>query len=107
MFRGVGQDANKKLLQSALGEKWKGLLFADWVDEVPVWRPSKGYIHNLTNLRSSHGHLVANGQYQDWDRLEQDYYQLFNELKDQNVIRSSRLTKNNIEIHSWKPAAGK
>jgi hypothetical protein len=100
MFRGANQ-VNKNLLKSALGDKWRGFLYADWKDEIPDWQTSNGTLFNETNVSSLTGQLVENGEYSDWETLEQDYYQLFNDLKNKNVIRFSQLKKNNTVIHSW------
>lgn len=98
MFRGANQ-VNKNLLMSALGDKWRGFLYAEWKDEIPEWQTSHGTLFNETNSRSLSGR--SDGKYSDWEALEHDYYQLFNELKNKNVIRYSQLKKNYTVIHSW------
>ncbi|WP_342436509.1 hypothetical protein NSS79_24570 [Paenibacillus sp. FSL L8-0436] len=100
MFRGANQ-VNKNLLASALGDKWRGSIYADWKDKIPDWQTSNGTLLNETNVSSLTGQLDENGKYSDWETLELDYYQLFNDLKNKNVIRFSQLKKNNTVIHSW------
>ncbi|UMV49858.1 hypothetical protein LMZ02_11105 [Paenibacillus macerans] len=100
MFRGANQ-VNKNLLVSALGDKWRGFIYAEWKDKIPDWQTSNGTLFNETNSSSLTGKLDGNGEYGDWETLEQDYYQLFNELKNKNVIRYSQLKKNYTVIHSW------
>lgn len=100
MFRGANQ-VNKNLLMSALGDKWRGFIYAEWKDEIPEWRTSNGSLYNETNSTSLTGQLDGNGEYSDWETLERDYYQLFNELKNKGVIRYSQLKKNYTVIHSW------
>lgn len=100
MFRGANQ-VNKNLLISALGDKWRGFKYAKWKDIIPDWQTSNGTLYNETNSSSLTGHLDGNGKYSDWETLEQDYYQLFNELKNKNAIRYSQLKKNYTVIHSW------
>ncbi|WP_039793286.1 hypothetical protein [Paenibacillus elgii] len=100
MFRGANQ-VNKNLLVSALGDKWRGFIYAEWKDNIPDWQTSNGTLFNETNSSSLTGQLDGNGKYSDWETLEQDYYQLFNELKNKNGIRYSQLKKNYTVIHSW------
>lgn len=100
MFRGANQ-INKNLLVSALGDKWKGFIYAEWKDKIPDWQTSHGTLYNETNVTLQAGQLAENGQYNDWEALEQDYYRLFNDLKNKNVIRYSQLKKNYTVIHSW------
>lgn len=66
-----------------------------------IYSNSNGTLFNETNLSSPTEELVQNGEYSNWETLEKDYYQLFNDLKNKNVIRYSQLKKNNIVIHSW------
>ncbi|MFP4978033.1 hypothetical protein ACE6ED_21685 [Paenibacillus sp. CN-4] len=100
MFRGANQ-INKNLLVSALGDKWKGSIYAEWKDKIPDWQTSHGTLYNETNVTLPAGQLAENGQYNDWEALEQDYYRLFNDFKNKNVIRYSQLKKNYTVIHSW------
>lgn len=100
MFRGANQ-INKNLLVSALGDKWKGFIYAEWKDKIPDWQTSHGTLYNETNVTLQAGQLAENGQYNDWEALEQDYYRLFNDFKNKNVIRYSQLKKNYTVIHSW------
>lgn len=92
---------NKNLLQSALGDKWKGHLYAEWKDTIPEWQTSHGQIFNETNVSFPTGEFSGNGQYSDWAALERDYYGLFHELKSRNALRYSQLKKNGTLLHSW------
>ena len=95
MFRGCSDDTNKRLLKSALGDEWQGFLHGDWVDEPPEWRFKglKGYI--------SASCFPETKEYDDWESLERDYYQILSDLSGRNVLRSSSLEKNGVKIHLW------
>jgi hypothetical protein len=94
MFRRCNEDVDKDLLRSSKGDKWQGFLHAEWVDEKPDWMPSNGYISAAT--------LIKGRYYDDWDTLEKDYYQIFKELSEKNVLRSSSLKRNKNWIHLWQ-----
>ncbi|MEK3876056.1 hypothetical protein [Paenibacillus sp. FSL M7-0420] len=100
MFRAV-DPVNKNLLRSALGEQWRGHVFGEWKDILPEWQTSHGILYNETNVSCPSGESAGNGHYSDWEALERDYYQLFDELKNRNAIRYSQLEKNGALIHSW------
>ncbi|WP_238655256.1 hypothetical protein [Paenibacillus piscarius] len=100
MFRGV-DPVNKNLLQSALGEQWRGHLYGEWKDTIPEWQTSHGTLYNETNVSDPAVESSGGGQYGDWGALERDYYELFHELKDRDVIRYSQLKKNGTVLHSW------
>lgn len=93
MFRGCNSDVNKKLLQSAKGDKWQGFLYGVWVDNKPDWSETNGYI--------CAANIIEGKQYDSWEALEKDYYSIFNELKNKSVLRSSSLKKNEVAIHTW------
>lgn len=99
-FRGANQ-VNKNILLSALGDKWRGFLYAEWKNEIPEWQTSHGTLLNETNSSSLTSQLEGNREYNDWESLERDYYKLFHELKNKNVIRHSHLNRNGTVIHSW------
>ncbi|MFE6078236.1 hypothetical protein ACFVQB_27650 [Paenibacillus sp. NPDC057886] len=86
------ENTDKTLLRSAKGDAWPGFIYGDWVDEKPEWR-EKGYIDatSLSEMKI----------YEDWDSLKSDYYVLFHELKEKNLLRSGILKKNGEWIHSW------
>ncbi|NOU71292.1 hypothetical protein GC098_07630 [Paenibacillus sp. LMG 31458] len=93
VFRPSSDSVNKKLLRSAHGDKWKGFLDGDWMDNNPVWRV-KGFIAASC--------LAEGKQYDDWEILEKEYYLIFNELREKNLLRSSSLKKNGNVLHAWK-----
>lgn len=86
---------NKRLLTSVEGRMWKGLLWADWKDVKPEWSEYHGYVDIQTN------EVYDNQVFDDKDAFYRCYYELFNELKEKNLIRSSRLHENGICLHSW------
>ncbi|MEO3945520.1 hypothetical protein [Gorillibacterium sp. CAU 1737] len=100
MFRRAN-PGNQNLLESALGDKWRGFLYADWKDKVPDWQSSNGTLYNKTNGSSLPEPSVVDGNYGDWETLEKDYYRFFHDLKTKDAIRFSQLKKNNTVIHSW------
>lgn len=56
-------------------------IYAEWKDIIPDWQSYNGTLYNETNSSSLTVQLGGNGKYSDWETLEQDYYLLFNELK--------------------------
>lgn len=91
VFKSCNDNVDKRLLQSAKGDKWQGFLYGDWVDNNPTWRV-KGYIS---------GSSIEGKEYDNWELLEKEYYLIYNDLKNKNILRRSSLKKNNIEVHSW------
>jgi len=99
MYKPCSENVNTKLLESYKKEKWQGSLSAEWVDEKPEWLESNGFISQDTNYKS---HKISqNNGYDNWDNLEKEYYIIFEELREEGVLRSSSLKKNKILIHSW------
>ncbi|WP_240644665.1 hypothetical protein [Paenibacillus paeoniae] len=58
MFRGANQ-VNKNLLVSALGDKWRGFIYAEWKDNIPDWQTSNGTLYNETNSSALTGQLIS------------------------------------------------
>lgn len=98
MFQGSNYDVNKELLQSVKGDKWQGFLYAEWADNKPDWCKKNGYI--------SASILNEGEDYDNWEELETQYYAIFNNLKEKNLLRSSTLRKNGTRIHSWDIGKG-
>ncbi|NOU85586.1 hypothetical protein GC102_07310 [Paenibacillus sp. LMG 31460] len=96
VFRPSSDSVNKKLLRSAHGDKWKGFLNGDWMDNNLAWRV-KGFITASC--------LDEGKQYDDWEILEKEYYLVFNELSANNLLRSSSLKKNGNVFHTWNLTA--
>lgn len=41
------------------------------------------------------------GCFESWDELEKKYYEIFENLKTKNIVRSAILNNNYERIHSW------
>ncbi len=89
-------DVNKKLLTSAKDTKWKGFLHAEWNDKKFEWRESHGYIFVNTNV--PHDEDLS---FDDKEAFWKRYYELFEELKAEKLIRSALLIENDKWLHSW------
>lgn len=86
---------NNDVLKSVHGEKWKGLLYAEWRDEKYEWQDYKGYVCADVNY-------PCESIYSD-DKQEiiDGYYVLFEKLRQAGVIRSALLKINGERIHDW------
>lgn len=90
-------EVNKKLLTSAEGESWKGFLRGDWSDEKSEWRDYQGYID--VNVNTS---LQGISFFHDKEEFQKRYYEMFEQLKQEGIIRSAVMKVNNHWIHHWE-----
>ena len=86
---------NTNLLQSIKGENWEGYLWAEWKDKKSEWSEHHGYIQPMVN-----------GDYKstDWDDYNEflkEYYRLFEELKEKQILRHATMKCNKKVIHDW------
>lgn len=95
IFKNDSIDENKNILSSVEGDKWKGTIFAEWIDDKPEWMETNGYIYTEKQL-------YHNQNYDTWEELECKYYSLFEQLRKNNTLRSSVLKRNRNIIHSWQ-----
>ncbi len=89
------EHTNKELLISVAGRNWKGLLWANWKDVKPEWSEHHGYIDVNTN------ESYDNQVFDDKESFLECYYELFDELRQKNLIRSARLHENGECTHTW------
>lgn len=81
------------LLESTYGDKWKRPLIGDWLDSRAG--NIKGYLWCIDVNGDE-------GNFDNWDLLEKEYYRMLKELEKNNTLRSAILKKNNKIIHEWK-----
>lgn len=89
-------EASKQLLTSVEGEKWKGLLWGEWDDEKPEWREHHGFLEVNTN-KPLPGVIFED----DKEEFQKKYYEMFEKLKQEGVIRSASLKINKQWMHRW------
>ena len=87
-----GPYEGKKILASAMGEKWKRTLIGDWHDNRNG--SVKGYLWCMDVKSEESG-------FENWEQLEERYYSIFIEMRKKDVLRSALLKKNYEVIHSW------
>lgn len=91
-------EVNKKLLISVEGEDWKGFLWGEWQDEKPNWSDYHGYIEANVNVELPHQPFLFNNR----EELEKKFFELLEELKESERIRSAVLKVNGRWIYQWK-----
>lgn len=89
-------DVNKRLLISSYGEKWKGLLYADWYDEKPEWMSHHGMIMPNLNIQLNDLH------FDDYEAFEKRFYELFEHLKGLHLINHATLNVNRKKVFTWQ-----
>lgn len=90
-------EINKHVLNSKEGENWKGFLFAEWYDEKPSWMDYNGYIEIMINKSFEKENLCFTNK----EAFQKAYYELFERLKEEGIIRSSIMKMNKEWIHNW------
>lgn len=88
---------NKQLLTSVESGNWKGTLWGEWQDEKREWMTHKGFIEVNCNDEMYKKSLG----YDNKEEFEQQYYQIFDELKGKKIIRSASLKINGKRISHW------
>jgi len=91
-FSADNPDKSKNALRSVFGEKWKRHLRGNWHNgKGSLWWGSgvkdQGYDFNV----------------EDWDDLLKRYYEVFERLKDEDILRDSFLSKDGDMVHKWSP----
>jgi hypothetical protein len=81
------------VLSSAFKDQWKRPLAGYWNDEEE--ESFKGFLTG-----ASMGGKPA-PTFNSYPELEEAYWAAFHQLKEQNILRSAHLKKNNGLIHSW------
>lgn len=97
------KETNTCLLQSYLGDAWKGSLRAEWEEEPPEWRSPREHKGSI--------YVDVNGDrcdcyysFDDYGEFEEKYYHLFHELKDICLRYATLRVENNVEnkiVHRW------
>lgn len=90
------EEDNHRLLESAEGQNWKGMLSGDWRSPKPEYKQHPGDI--IINVNSKERGCLY---FEDYDELKQKFDELFQELKEKNLIRSASLWKNQEQIFRW------
>lgn len=88
-------EVQHSLLESCLGEKWKGALCAFWIEPCPDWMEHSGLISPEVNAPYDAMY------FDDRTELERAYHALFEELRAKGIIRSAFLEINHQKVHSW------
>lgn len=84
------------LLESCLGNRWKGHLYAEWKEEPEDWDPPrKGTIFVEVNGEQRNTYF-----YDEYGAFEDAYYRLLHELKD-ICLRSASLKVRNTRTGAW------
>lgn len=90
--------ADKKLLGSVKGSKWKRFVIGDW----------------LSSREGKKGHLYWQGSgsrddeesgyefYDEWEKLEKRYYELIKGLSAKRILRNAHLKKDYEWLHTWR-----
>lgn len=94
------EETNHRLLESAEGENWKGMLHADWTFPIPEWKEHPGYIS--VNINAEERQYLA---FDDYEALRKKFYDLFQKLSGQKKLRSALLRKNQEWIFHWSDDA--
>lgn len=89
------KEESKQVLLSKDGENWKGFLYADWYDEKPEWLDYPGHIEIRVNKP------YESLSFTDKNEFEKSYYQLFEKLKEEGILRSAIMKRNKEWIHHW------
>jgi len=97
IFAKVEQFRGNGILRSAYGDAWKSPLIATWDDEHKGM--IKGYLWCVDLKRGEES-------FESWEQLEKQYYLLFDELQEKNLLRSALLKRNQQVIHVWEMEAG-
>lgn len=90
-FSADSPGESKYALRSVFGEKWKRHLRGNWAD-------GKGSLWWGGGVKDQH----VDFDIQDWDELSKSYFEAFERLKNQEILRSSFLRKNGVVIHEWQ-----
>ena len=89
------EGTDTHLLESRLGENWKGMLYAYWEEKTGDWNPHKGTIFVEVNGKNRNTYF-----YEEYEEFEKEYCRLFHELKD-ICLRGASLRVENARVHSW------
>jgi acetone carboxylase gamma subunit len=93
-----GESFPRHLLRSVEGDRWKRPMGARWSDqdqEGVLWWHGSG------------DHPGGHVRFDDWEHLEQRYFEVFHKLLEQEVVRSAFLRRGQRIIHSWPEEPGK
>jgi len=94
------EETNHRLLESAEGENWKGMLHAEWTFPKPQWSEHSGYI--IVNINGEERQYL---EFDDYEALRKKFYDLFQILSVKKKIRSASLyrtqDKKREKIFDW------
>jgi hypothetical protein len=80
------------ILSSSLGKAWKRPLIGDWNDK------RNGSVKGYLWCKDVTGDEIS---YESFEKLEEEYYSHLKYLRDNGLLRSALLRKNNSVVHSW------
>jgi hypothetical protein len=88
-------EENKKLLCSVKGLQWKRPLVGVWNSLEKLKQIAKGriYFQNCFNEGFE--------KFDDWTALEKRYFEILEQLKQSNTLRSALLKKDGKLLHQW------
>ncbi len=86
------------VLSSIHGSQWKRVLRGLWTDKPVMATLPRGFL-NWTHLSEA-----DRATFDDWKLLERAYYDRFEDLKRQGILRDALLTRNGEIVHSWDSA---
>ena len=91
-FSADGSDKSKNALRSVFGEKWKRHLRGHWTN-------GKGELWWGFGVEDEGLDFDINS----WDELSKRYYEVFERLKSNDLLRDSFLRKDGEMVHEWPP----
>jgi hypothetical protein len=92
-------EENKKLLGSIKGLQWKRPLTGIWDSAEKLKQVGKGRLY----FQNYFGEGFE--KFEDWTIFEKRYYEIFEELKQDNTLRAALLKKDGEIFHQWPQAS--
>lgn len=92
-------DADRHLLMSVHGEKWRGYLYAEWKDQCPEWQEHPGYVSGYINPEP------VGGWFDSYEETERQFYALLEELRRKDLINYATFSVNGVRKSDWRREA--
>lgn len=93
-FEPQSEENTEHFLGSIAGPKWKRVLVGRWYDVPVVKTAPKGVI--------DYSHFETEQElHNEWDAMEKAYYECFERLKREKILRFALLRKNGDLLHDW------
>ena len=92
-------NADRHLLMSVHGEKWRGYLYADWDDRHTEGRDQPGYVSGCINPEP------VGGWFDSYEETERQFYALLEELRRKDLINYATFCVNGERKFDWQREA--